>query len=168
MPGDRIQGRRARAAGGLFEHILQDHFFAPLIRDGVLVRIDRLVAAGVPVGKKGGAPVWKMAEQSGADWIGLLRGGRYLAAEAKSIEDERFPRARIEPKQLDHLDQTGAHGVALLLLEFRGPGAPRWFAVPWTKAPWRVMRTAQSLYPADLATWQIGHWTDLKTLLETP
>ena len=166
IPANRQRGRKARTVGSGFEEVLQTHFFAPLLRDGLLVRIDRLSPSAVPVGKKGGAPIWKMSEQSGADWIGLLRGGRYLAAEAKSIEGDRFPRARIEDKQIAHLDEAGAHAVALLLLEFRGPAAPRWYAVPWTQAPWKVARTAESLYAADLASWQIGHWTDLKTLLE--
>lgn len=100
-----------------------------------------------------------------ADYVGCLESGlvggnslglaRYLAVEAKSTKDARFPRNEISSKQQEHLgcvDRAG--GLALLLVEFREPSCRR-FAVIWHSIPWQVKRTAESISADDLKGWEV-------------
>ena len=99
-------------------------------------------------------------ERGVSDYTGTLEGGhaKTYAAEAKSTSDNRFPRAGIEPKQIEHLDAVArAGGLALLLVEFRVDVLPLRLrhAIPWLEIPWKTLRTAQSVSADDVATWRI-------------
>ncbi len=100
-----------------------------------------------------------------ADYTGVLHGGMYLGAEAKSVAPgKRLDKSRISPKQMLHLDAVeAAGGLAFLLVEFRVVNtiAHHWYAIPWHQVPWKVIRTAESLDERDLAiAYQVPHGTD--------
>lgn len=91
------------------------------------------------------------AEATCADYTGCLADGRYYAAEAKSTGEDKIYRSVISPLQQRHLDAVSAAGaMALLLVEFRVDGLPRRYRIPWTRVPWAVARSAESLSEADL------------------
>lgn len=169
MPPRTLAGQKAQATGDAWEQLLAQHVFPPLLREGVILRLDKLVPPVRVVSKgKGQKPALIPTAATGADWIGMLRDGRYLAMEAKSTSEPRLPRAAITPKQAEHLQQVAAGGgVALLLVEFRlGPGTAEHFAVPWMAAPWGQARTMASLDRRVLGAWRMKGWADLKRILE--
>jgi recombination protein U len=93
-----------------------------------------------------------------ADRTGTLEGGRSLAVECKSTKAVRFPRNDISTKQQEHLDAVArAGGLALLLVEFRATTPPLFarYAIPWLEIPWKTLKTAESLDPADIGVWMI-------------
>ena len=86
-----------------------------------------------------------------ADYTGILFGGMYLAAEAKSTDKERLPRNVITPLQQAHLTAvTSAGGLAFLLVEFRDDAERVRYAIPWHQVPWKTLRTAETLDPMDI------------------
>ena len=88
-----------------------------------------------------------------ADYTGVLYGGLYLAAEAKSVAPgECLAKSRISLKQKLHLDRViQAGGFAYLLVEFRSEDFKhRRYAILWDRVPWKKKRTAESLDEADL------------------
>lgn len=109
-------------------------------------------------------------KMSVADYTGVLcgAGARTLATEAKSTADGRFPRSDVTQLQQEHLEAVAREkGLALLVLEFRAqvsaPGTMAWhtvkhrFAIPWLEVPWRVARSAEAVYLADLVSsdWRV-------------
>lgn len=102
-----------------------------------------------------GKLIWD--EAGVADFTGVLHGGGYLAAEAKSVAPgERLRKSRISAKQAAHLDAVtscGGNSLAFLLVEFRVDHsiAHRRYAIPWHEVPWKIVRTAESLDEKDLA-----------------
>lgn len=94
-----------------------------------------------------------------ADRTGTLEGGRTLAVECKSTSEKRFAKAEVSKRQAEHLDAVARAGaLALLLVEFRLTTAPFYkrYAIPWLETPWRTLRTAESLDPADIEQWRIA------------
>lgn len=94
--------------------------------------------------------------QSGADFALILRGGISGAIEAKTVKGNRLQRDAIQPEQTRHLNVVSKHGgLALLAVEFRDEQAGIYSVhlVPWSKVPWQVARTAESVRRDDLLEW---------------
>lgn len=105
--------------------------------------------------RRGG--VWLKGEASGADFSGVLEGGRAFALEAKSVgpEHEREPvlilEKHVSEKQRDHLNAVArAGGLAVLAVQFRHELAPwltaviTWSSVPWERAKVRSHLRAEA------------------------
>lgn len=92
-----------------------------------------------------------------ADYVLCLRGGRYVAVEAKACAGPRLYRSRIGPLQARHLDAVARGGaLALLLVESRDTGASEYFAIPWTEVVWERARSADSARVESFAPWRIS------------
>jgi penicillin-binding protein-related factor A (putative recombinase) len=154
-------GRDNRLIGEAFENIVEKwHTMAGL--RGALVHV---VHNAPPSKFVNGKLIYE--EAGVADFTGVLHGGGYLAAEAKSVAPgKRLEKSRISTKQLAHLDAVNAAGgnsLAFLLVEFRVANsiAHRRYAIPWHQVPWKVIRTAESLDERDIAAWyQVPAGTD--------
>lgn len=112
--------------------------------------------------------MWMKGAASGADFSGVLRGGRAFALEVKSVgpDEERDPvlirEKAISPKQLEHLDAVAAAGgLAVLAVQFRHELAPWLVAVvQWTRVPWEQARVRSHLRPEACGQFRIptnGH-----------
>ena len=148
-------GRTAQAVGAAFEAWIEvQHEKAR--RLGILAHVTHTYPEAKYI--KG---VLTYAQKGVADYSGTLEGGHATTyvAEAKSTSDKRFPRADIEPKQIEHLDAVArAGGLALLLIEFRINEVPLRLrhAIPWLEVPWQLRRTAQSVSAEDVVAWRIS------------
>lgn len=155
---DSAVGRRKQAAGASHEALVDAHHDVAL-RLGILAHVDKI---DPPAEVRNGRV--EFGERTVSDWVGMLGGGgaKYYACEAKSIEKEYLPRAKVSPKQQAHLDVVArGGGLALLVVRFTGviniswwvdpPAGPRVYAVPWEKIKWQVLKTAESASEADLA-----------------
>lgn len=162
----RLSGARAKANGDAFEQWLVPCIFTPLqLTDDLLVRWDKLSPemVAVPGGKR---RQFSPVAESGGDWVLMLNGGRYCAAEAKSCSAERFAKNTIPAHQQKHLDIAHAHGaLAFLLLRFNWPGAAPSYFVPWAQVPWQVLKTAQSVHFSDLHPWRVGNHVDAARII---
>jgi hypothetical protein len=140
-------GRLSQAVGEHFENWIDgQHEMA--MRLGILAHVEK----NEPHSKMLGGHLIHTAPGV-ADRTGTLEGGRSLAVECKSTSDKRLSKSAISKRQAEHLDAVGrAGGLALLLVEFRSLTAPlyRRFVVPWLEVPWKVLRSAKSLEPADI------------------
>lgn len=143
------RGRQNKILGDDLEEWL-NHQHALAGRLGVLAHVEKTQAKSKVVDGR------LIYEKPGvADYIGCLEGARYLAVEAKSTDDERLPRSRVEPKQQEHLTAVAlAGGLSVLVVEFRGVENRR-YALPWREVPWVVLRTAESVREADIVKWRI-------------
>jgi hypothetical protein len=114
--------------------------------------------------------LWQPAERSVADFVGVLEGegvglvlnpARFYVAEAKSVKSGRMPRAIVARQQAEHLEATAhAGGLALLIGEFRLENVRVRFACPWLDVPWEVARSAESITPELMASWDVGMYPD--------
>lgn len=143
-------GYQAKAAGDFFEEFLNtQHEKAKFL--GILAHIEKTQAKTRMIHGR-----LQYVEKGWADYIGCLEGGRYLALEAKSTKDSRFPKSEISHKQQDHLDRVAkTGGLALLLIEFRYFEGSIRFAIPWQDIPWKIKRTAESISAEDLSCFVI-------------
>jgi len=163
----RASSRRAQASGDAFEQVLERHIFTPLQGAGVIARWDHLEPPMKRVRSTDGLR-FVPTEKTGADYVLMLRGGLYCAAEAKSCDSDRFPRRNIKAHQERHLTETvNGGGLAFLLLHFRGQSVP-WscYWIPWAQVPWTTRRTAESLTTDDVRPWRVESWGDAKRILE--
>jgi hypothetical protein len=144
-------GRAPRDLGEAFENQIDTwHEMAGL--RGVLAHV---VHNAPPCKVVNGRLIW---EKPGvADYTGVLHGGRYLAAEAKSVAPgKRLAKSRVSPKQQKHLNAVvAAGGLALLLVQFRVKVTTTYnphhhYAIPWSLVPWKVLRSAESLDEIDV------------------
>lgn len=158
-------GRKSKAVGGAFEEWLNgQHTHAHAL--GILAHVEKTEAHSQVIHGR-----VEFVAPGVADFIGCLCGGKFLAAEAKSTEDDHLMRSEIKPKQAKHLDAVAAAGgLALLLIEFRhhavrAPDAsyaaqvlPVYarYSVPWLEVPWQTLRTAQSVAEASIQQWRIA------------
>lgn len=115
----------------------------------------RKVGAPVVVGRGGKPVAW--AGTGPADYQGVLRGGRAVAIEAKSV-DGRLSALAVADHQRADLDAVHAlGGIALLVVEVRGVGV---HAVPWAVVPWHVGRRAgaetRTVGAEELAPWRVA------------
>lgn len=156
----RIGGARAHSAGATFEKRLTMMFLEPLQRAGVLRHCVRIHPEAIVVKRDAsGRALCQFSARAAADWVALTSAGIYVAMEAKSTADERLARKEISQQQQDHLDAAADSGLGLLLVELRGLGG-RIYAAPWP-APWRQLRSADSLGELELAPYLITHWQQL-------
>lgn len=159
--GDSASHRASRDIGEAFEAWLEEQHVAAGLRGALAHIVHNQAVSKIVHGRL-------MYEKAGvADYTGVLHGGGYLAAEAKSVAPEgRLARSRIELKQAEHLDAVTAAGgssVALLLVEFRVElsAQHRRYAIPWHEVPWKTIKTAESLDERDIAIhYQIAQGTD--------
>lgn len=141
-------GHRSRQAGNAFEERIGNALTA--------AQQQRLVlwfAHQEPHKTMAGKPI----AQSGADWIGVLRGGAMLAIECKSATERsntmRIGRNDFSPEQQTHLTATArAGGFSAAALEFRDEktGVYRAFLVPWFEVPWSLAKTNEHVYLEDI------------------
>ena len=152
-----IRGRKAQQAGDQFESWLNaQHEQAK--RLGILAHVEKTQARTAVVRRK-----LIYTGKGVADYVGTLEGGKSLALEAKSTQEDRFPRNEISAKQQEHLGVVArAGGLALLLVEFRDfvvnkslPARTFRFAIPWLALPWETLRTAESVSPLDVSQWRV-------------
>jgi hypothetical protein len=147
-----IRGRKAKAAGDLFEMWLeQQHTIA--LRLGILACIEHNQAKAE---MKGGRLIY--TAPGIADYTGVFdRCGTAAAIEAKSTKDTRLMKSAVSPEQQDYLGRVArAGGFALLAVEFRSDTGFQRFAAPWTLIKWQVLRTAESVSAIELAEWSVG------------
>lgn len=121
--------------------------------------------AHTEVGYRKKGKFFQPVEAGFADFSGHFRRGAIsFAIEAKSRTGDRFGFNEIPEKQVEHLEAVAsAGGVSLLALEFRyelpptgfAIPAPRRFAVPWRKVPWRVAVSARAVYADELAGYEL-------------
>lgn len=135
-------GRLAREHGDEWEQEVARHHRAALAAGLAFVR-----KVGAPVKVDGDGLPCRWAGVGGADYVGVMAGGRALAAEAKSCVG-RLQRDDLAPHQrndLARVEEMG--GLAVVLVELRAEGGAllgRWCA-PWSEleARWRVSRRAK-------------------------
>lgn len=94
------------------------------------------------------------AEKAGVDYHGHLRGGRAVYIEAKRVEGERLPLARLEPNQVKELREATADGALGVVLVLAGR-APKVCPVPWSAVAAHLASGAASLGPAELEPWRV-------------
>lgn len=110
--------------------------------------------------------LWRKGAPSGADFSGILEGGRGFAVEAKSIgpkksgapislvleDDDHF-----SPKQREHLNAAASAGAAAFLaVQFRREAAPWVVAIiPWRDVPWERAQKHHHLRPMAALPWQL-------------
>lgn len=149
----RLRGKKANLAGLAFETIVEIGLQRAL-ECRILHRYEHRQPAFKRVGvgsKKRFVPV----ARSGADFGGVLDGGRALALEAKSTKQPRFYRMGIRPLQQADLTSTAEAGAcALLALRFTEKRPFRMFVVPWFLVPWKRLSRAESVGPEDLVGWE--------------
>jgi hypothetical protein len=169
-------GRLGQKRGAVFEKYLREHLFAPALVNKLFLRIDRQHPDMIPTRTSSGEqgpPLFRLGKRAGSDWIVLMPKGcpfAYLAIEAKSIEGETLPLAKLENHQIEHLNQSiDAGQQSLLMVQFLCP-LPEVYAVPWGLAPWRKMAQGHSLARAQLSeNWRVRNWRCLsRVLLWTP
>lgn len=138
--------RESQHAGALFEKVLQHQLQVALQA--------RRVAwwhHSTPAFRQIGRQFIRVAKAL-PDFVGVTAHGLPFAIECKSEKAARMQRDRIQPHQVAHFEATArAGGAAFLALELR-PDADRWrrFLIPWRGAPWRKLRSADSLGLEDL------------------
>lgn len=147
--GNSTSHRRSRNIGEDFEGVVDVWHSAAGLRGALAHVIHNMPPSKFVNGQL-------MYEKPGAaDYTGVLHGGQYLAAEAKSvIPDGRLTKSRISPLQQQHLNAVeAAGGLAFLLVEFRVHHSVnhRQYAIPWHEVPWKVLRSAESLDECDIA-----------------
>lgn len=166
-------GRIGQKRGAVFEKYLREHIFAPALVNKLFLRLDRQHPDMIPMRSQrsgeGGPPLFRLGKRAGIDWIALLPKGSlaaYLAIEAKSIEGEALPLARLENHQVEHLNQALEAGQqAILMVQFLCP-LPEVYAVPWQAAPWRKVGQGHSMARAELLdVWRVRNWNCLKRVL---
>lgn len=162
-----LAGAVAQGQGASFETWLRDFIFAPMLRNGVLVRADKLDPPARSVwDARRGRMVMVPVAAGGADFVLCLHDARYAAIEAKSTGESRLYRDHIEPHQVAHLDAAAAAGGgAYLAVQFRAGRSTGAYLVQWADVPWFAARTAPSITAADLEPWQITNWLDAARLL---
>lgn len=128
-------GRLAHAAGESLERWLDSqHKAARAMGLGHIRKVGPPVIVG-----RGGKPI-EWAGTGPADYQGVLRGGRAIAIEAKSVE-RRLSRADVrlhQQRDLEAVAELG--GIALLAVEIRDLQVIA--VVPWRDVPW-TQRTRQ-------------------------
>lgn len=156
--GSRAKHRQSVAHGKNFEEWVEMQH-ASAKRRGMLVHVVHNQAQSKVVG-------WRMIYTGAgvADYTGCMRDGKCLATEAKSTGKDRLAKSEITPKQQEHLTAvSNACGYAYLLVEFRGTNTllNRRYAIPWSRVPWKVLRTAESLVEADIKPcWRLSNVGD--------
>jgi len=132
----RRTGRKARAVGNRFESVVEAQHarYAAQARALVYKRPTPIK----PIG--GGSPfraVW--LEKSGADYGGVLNGGRAVLVEVKSSGTASLPLKRhgkptVGPKQTRELGTADALGaIAGVLVAVTPAAGERWFWLPWRR-----------------------------------
>lgn len=162
-----LAGSIAQGQGASFEKWLRDYIFAPMVRNGALVRVDKLdPPSRSQWDARRGRVVMVPVAAGGADFVLCLPDARYGAVEAKSTGEARFYRDNIEPHQITHLETAAAAGGgSYLAVQFRAGGSPCAYLVPWGAVPWFAARTAPSVTAEDLAPWKIASWRDAAQVL---
>ncbi len=158
MPGanarNQLRGAKAQQAGEGWEAWLaRQHQVA---RQRGIARI-RKVSPWVKILKKLGMGRFMVAftGDNGCDYLGPLRGGRTLVAEAKASDDPRLGRSAFDQHQLDDLDAAAALGaLALALVQLRVDGRLRRFAAPWP-LNWRERGNGAGVGLEELGPWEI-------------
>lgn len=154
LPGtaNQVRGERNRDAGEAFEAWLEG--WHRRARQLGIARVRKVSPAVKWVGR-GHRARPKVVGENGADYVGRLRGGRAIVAEAKATEEERLPRSAFEKHQIDDLDEAAALGaLALGLIELRIAGRVRRFAAPWP-LDWRWRGAGASVGLEELEPWEI-------------
>lgn len=153
-------GLRAKKFGDAFEETLTKCVLEPLRRMGEIGRYDKLNPEYRRVNW-----LFLPVANSGGDWI-LSSRGVYVAGEAKSCSEDRFPRNKIPEHQQQHLEaalQDG--GLAFLFLRFIRQAVPICYMIPWRKVPWRVLVSAQSVSADECNLWAVFGVGDAKRIL---
>ena len=97
-----------------------------------LAQVDKFDAATKIVGDGKWARVMGRGK---VDFIGLLRGGQFVAFDAKDCAGRRIPLERLEDCQLDYLENVHAlGGIAFVLVRFEYRRAYRVPADAWSDA----------------------------------
>ena len=154
MPGTarQVRGERNRDSGEAFEAWLEG--WHRIARQRGIAHVRKVSPAVKWVGR-GDRARPKVVGENGADYVGRLRGGRAIVAEAKATVEDRLPRSEFKPHQAADLDAAASLGaLAMALIELRVAGRVRRFAAPWPP-PWRMRGEGGSVGLEELAPFEI-------------
>lgn len=151
-PANQVRGAKAHDAGDAFEAWLATQH--AVARRRGLARV-RKVSPAVRWMKIRGVTTAKVVGENGADFVGILRSGRALVAEAKASDDPTLGRSAFEDHQVADLDAAAALGaLALALVQLRIDHRLRRFAAPWPLR-WRERGRGAGVGLEELAPWEI-------------
>lgn len=107
---------------------------------------------------------YRITGKAPPDYLGMMRGGRILAVEAKRrsgrLAIEGKTRDAIQKHQADRLAEVeGGGGLGLVLVEFVRAGGVSRFAAPWSvvaAAARSPLGGPRSVGPEDLRGWEVA------------
>lgn len=152
-PRAQLRGAKAQEAGAAFELWLATQHQVARARGFAKVR---KVSPEVKWTRgRGGIVTAKVVGENGCDYLGIVRPGRALVAEAKASDDPRLGRSAFEQHQIDDLDAAAPLGaLALALVQLRIDRRLRRFAAPWPLS-WVAVGRGASVGLEELAPFEI-------------
>lgn len=153
-PRRQLQGKRARAAGNIFEDMIQGS--CKWHKAEKLANIDKTPEPVRQLGPMNEFGQFKACYESQAqpDYKGTIRGGRSIVFEAKHTDSDRIQKSRVTPEQADALElhhELGARAYVFVSFGFR-----LFYRIPWPV--WRNMKEKygrQYVKPEELNEYRI-------------
>lgn len=151
----RIQGRINKSRGRMFEDVIDAACQYYALKDAAIISKSNEPMRPLSRPNSGGQFLACFTKKSGADYIGVLSGGKFIALEAKHTDSDRLLQSAVTTDQEKWLDRHAALGAeCFVMVSF---GFEQYFKIPW--AVFREMKKRYGrkyITPEDVREYGVG------------